>query len=113
MLDRMSETAAERVRVRGTVQGVGFRPYVFRLARQYGLYGWVRNDVNGVVAHVEGSSGDIEAFGRALPAHQPPAAHIESVSREPAAAEGVVGFEIVDSDLAGRRTTRISPDLPV
>src|ERR1700686_3004251 len=51
-----------RVRVHGTVQGVGFRPYVFRLADELGLDGFVRNDSRGVVAEVEGAPAAIEHF---------------------------------------------------
>ena len=65
----MSTTAAQarrrtRVRVEGTVQGVGFRPYVYRLARELGLGGWVLNDARGVLLEVEGAQAGWRGFSR-------------------------------------------------
>ncbi len=73
----------ERIRIRGTVQGVGFRPHVWRLARQAGLTGTVRNDGAGVVVDVWGRAAQIENFVSTLRADPPPLARIESLRREP------------------------------
>jgi hydrogenase maturation protein HypF len=56
-----------RARVEGTVQGVGFRPYVYRLADAHGLAGFVLNDTHGVLLEVEGSAGDVAGFLMRLP----------------------------------------------
>src|SRR3954471_1032911 len=69
-----------RVRVEGTVQGVGFRPYVYRLARELELAGYVLNDERGVLVEIEGSPGAVERFCSRLPAEAPPLARVESVA---------------------------------
>jgi hydrogenase maturation protein HypF len=66
-----------RARVRGSVQGVGFRPYVHRLARELALAGWVRNDSRDVTAEVEGAAAAIDAFFARLAAEAPPLARVE------------------------------------
>src|SRR5215472_10028791 len=62
----MRRAQARLVRVRGIVQGVGFRPFVFRLARENALSGWVLNEEEGVEIHVEGSEPCLDAFVRGL-----------------------------------------------
>jgi len=99
--------------VRGVVQGVGFRPQVFRLARAHGLDGWVLNGDDGVRIHVEGGGDALDAFVRDLRAHPPPAAHVASIDVEAAAITSLTGFEIRHSESERRPTTRIAPDLPV
>ena len=78
--------SAERIRVRGLVQGVGFRPTVWRLARQCGLRGSVANDGQGVNIHVCGSAASISDFVESLVSQAPPLARIEHVERQPTAA---------------------------
>ena len=73
---------ARRLRVRGVVQGVGFRPFVYRYARSLGLVGWVRNDGGGVEIEVQGSEPLVEAFTRGLVAEAPPLARIDTVEPE-------------------------------
>ena len=104
---------ARRFRVRGTVQGVGFRPFVARLAGAHNLSGWVLNATRGVEIHVEGTPTALDAFEGHLTTHAPAVAHIEAVDIVAVPAEGIAGFRIADSDGAGIRTVRISPDLPV
>lgn len=101
------------VRVRGVVQGVGFRPFVFGLARRNTLAGWVLNGGEGVEMHLEGSDASLRAFLRDLERTPPPAAVISAIEVEEAAAEGLAGFEIRESLAAGIPSVRISPDLPV
>ena len=105
--------AAARLRVRGVVQGVGFRPFVFRLAREHGLRGWVLNGGDGVVIHVEGATPAIHAFAGDLRVRAPSAARVLDVAVEPDEVEGHPGFDIRDSLSAGPPTAPISPDLPV
>jgi hydrogenase maturation protein HypF len=86
-----------RFRVRGTVQGVGFRPFVHRHAVGLGLAGWVRNDTDGVLIEVEGAREQIEALRRRLD-RPPRLARVGQVVASPVAREGAVaGFEILDS----------------
>jgi hydrogenase maturation protein HypF len=97
-------------RVEGVVQGVGFRPYVFRLAEEHGLAGFVRNDTRGVVVEVEGPPAAVARFLAALPAQAPPLARVERVSARDVAPAGETGFEIRDSDGEGPARALVSPD---
>ena len=101
------------MRVTGVVQGVGFRPFVYRLARARGLCGWVLNAETGVEIHVEGEAGELQNFGRAIEAQAPPAAHIASFDERVAPVEGFGEFVIRQSLKTDRPTVRVSPDLPV
>jgi len=101
------------IRVRGVVQGVGFRPFVYRLARANTLNGWVLNGEEGVEIHIEGPQTGLDAFLRDLKAHPPPAAKISEVNVKAAELEGLYGFTIRSSEHRERPTVRISPDLPV
>ena len=79
-----TETAGlvrERVTVRGMVQGVGFRPYVYRLAHKWGLSGFVRNEPQGVLMELEGEAGSIGGFFADFEPKKPPLAHISQVIR--------------------------------
>ena len=79
----MSEDIARyRVHVRGTVQGVGFRPFIYRLAHELGLAGWVRNDSSGVVIEVEGPTERVERFVERLVPEAPPVSDIAEVRHE-------------------------------
>ncbi len=100
-----------RVEVRGAVQGVGFRPFVYRLATELGLAGWVLNDVRGVEVEVEGTATSLEAFRARLEAEAPPRAVVRGVSvswHEPA---GFRTFEIRKSTGGGEKSVSVLPDL--
>ena len=101
------------IRVRGVVQGVGFRPFVYRLARENTLAGWVLNGEEGVEIHLEGAEPGLHAFLHDLKAHTPPAASIAEIEVEPAELFGLQDFTIRASERRERLTVRISPDLPV
>jgi hydrogenase maturation protein HypF len=109
----VTAAAACRVRVQGQVQGVGFRPFVFRLARQHRLAGSVMNSTAGVEIVVEGSPAGLAAFLSALGNSAPPAATIAEVIVEPAEIAGLTRFCIRESDRDGTATVQITPDLPV
>lgn len=100
-------TRRVRVHVRGSVQGVGFRPFVYRLARRYELAGFVANDAGGVVIEVEGSS--LNQFLTALNTEAPPLARVDTIETEPALVTGEQTFAIARS-VRGPVTTRIAPD---
>lgn len=104
---------ARFLRLRGVVQGVGFRPFVFRLARTHGITGWVRNGSDGVEVHAEGEEGALDAFVRDLRTAPPPAARIAALEIAVARPEAADRFEIRDSEAEDRPTVRISPDLAV
>ena len=70
------------IRVRGVVQGVGFRPFVYRLARANTLSGWVLNGDEGVEIHLEGAQNGLEAFVRDLKSQPPPAASIAEIDSQ-------------------------------
>ncbi|MDB5027520.1 MAG: (NiFe) hydrogenase maturation protein HypF, partial [Candidatus Eremiobacteraeota bacterium] len=109
----MTAEGALDLRIRGVVQGVGFRPFVYRLARRHALAGWVLNGESGVVVHVEGAPDALDAFARDIVAEAPPAASIASVDATPGAREGFREFAIRDSVGSGRPTARITPDMSV
>ncbi|MCP3978072.1 MAG: carbamoyltransferase HypF [bacterium] len=100
-----------RVEIEGAVQGVGFRPFVHRLATQLGLAGWVRNDTRGVVLEVEGDGADVQRFLARLREECPSPARIEQWSASPVAPESTAGFEIVTSEAGGQATAQMLPDL--
>jgi hydrogenase maturation protein HypF len=91
-----------RARVYGVVQGVGFRPFVHRLAQEQRLCGWVRNDAGGVVLEAEGERAALERFLAALAERAPPLASVERVRTHPLAATGERGFRILESAGAAR-----------
>ena len=104
---------ARRIHVRGVVQGVGFRPHVFRLARAHRLAGWVLNGSTGVQIHVEGCEDALDAFVRDLRADPPPAANIAAIDVIAADVHAFSGFEIRESASGRPPTTRVAPDLPI
>lgn len=91
----LERLAARRIRIRGLVQGVGFRPSMHRLATALGLNGWVCNDDEGVLIHVEGPQPALDAFTRCLPKAIPFAARVEAIAEEPAASEEADDFRIL------------------
>ncbi|MEN6561044.1 MAG: carbamoyltransferase HypF [Acidobacteriota bacterium] len=102
--------AAARLTVFGVVQGVGFRPSVYRLALRLGLDGWVQNAGTGVEIHVEGPAAAVRDFPGALRSGLPPLARIERLDSRPARPEGLSGFAIRETrDAAG--FVFISPDI--
>lgn len=105
--------SAWSIRVRGVVQGVGFRPFVYRLAHTYALTGWVLNGEEGVEIHAEGDEAALHSFLDELKMQPPPAAQIADVAVRAASADGFRQFTIRESQRWDRPTVRISPDLPV
>ncbi|HWB14545.1 MAG TPA: carbamoyltransferase HypF [Pirellulales bacterium] len=102
---------ARRVTLRGVVQGVGFRPFVYRIAHNHGVTGWVLNDATGVEVHAEGPLGALDAFVNELRINPPPAAAIAEFTVQEVALEGFDDFQIRTSQRDSAPTVRISPDL--
>ncbi len=94
------------------MQGVGFRPFVYRLARANTLNGWVLNAEQGVEIHLEGAEAGLEAFVRDLRARPPAASSIAEIQVRPAEPVGLREFTIRDSQRQEHPTVHISPDLP-
>ncbi|MGW1508407.1 carbamoyltransferase HypF [Streptomyces sp. NPDC002394] len=99
-----------RVVVRGVVQGVGFRPFVYALATGLRLSGHVTNTADGVVAEVEGDPADVASFCARLAPDAPPLARVESVETAEVTASGGSGFTIVPSRQGGAVRTLVPPD---
>jgi len=105
--------SVERIRVRGTVQGVGFRPMVWRLANELGLFGWVGNDGQGVTILVQGTTTTIDIFASELRGKAPPLSRIEAIEREISLdTPDTEDFRIVGS-LGGNVHTRVAPDAAI
>ncbi|MDZ7641775.1 MAG: acylphosphatase [Desulfurivibrio sp.] len=100
-----------RWRIGGVVQGVGFRPFVYRLAREHALAGRVYNDAAGVIIEAEGSVAALAAFAAALPQAAPPAAVLAKVETEELAPQGGSEFLIEVSRQAGPPLAGVAPDL--
>jgi hydrogenase maturation protein HypF len=102
-----------RIRIRGTVQGVGMRPFVHRVARECGISGEVRNDGDGVTILAFGPAEALRRFGERLAAERPLAARFDEVRAEPVLAPAPSGFAIAGSEAApASRRVSIPPDLP-
>jgi hydrogenase maturation protein HypF len=99
-----------RARVDGTVQGVGYRPFVYRLADELDIAGWVLNDERGVLVEAEGPAEAVAAFVERLSADAPPLADVRGVSVEDVPPTGEPGFEIVASERGGAATAPVTPD---
>ena len=100
-----------RVEIEGVVQGVGFRPFVHRLATRLRLAGEVLNHTGGVTAIVEGDEEDVAAFLERLPAEHPPAAVIDRAACYPEPLSGRTGFAILPSAPTGEGAINLPPDL--
>jgi hydrogenase maturation protein HypF len=108
----MAPRVAERRRltVCGAVQGVGFRPFVYRLAVELDLSGWVRNSARGVVIEVEGDPTRLRTFQRRVRRDRPPLSVIQSLTATGIAPLGARGFEI-QASAAGEPTALVLPDI--
>jgi len=107
------DVEARRFRIRGVVQGVGFRPFVFRLATTLGLAGWVVNDGDGVLVHVEGGVALLDVFKTEIARSAPEAARIAGIDAVALPLERLDRFEIRESASGDHPTAHISPDLPL
>jgi hydrogenase maturation protein HypF len=107
----MNGAARLRLEIRGAVQGVGFRPHAYRLARELELGGWVSNGNDGVVLEVEGPRSAIDRFDARLLAELPPAAVVQTAERRWRPPVGERGFRIVASDSTAAKSAVVLPDL--
>jgi hydrogenase maturation protein HypF len=111
----VSTNSGDRIRVRslfsGTVQGVGFRPFVYRVAVRLGLSGFVKNTSDGVVVELEGDQGSVTSFFSTLDKELPPLAEITGLVKEAIPAVGGDGFRIIESLRTGQSSVNIPPDI--
>ena len=105
--------ARQRLTISGVVQGVGFRPFVYGLALEHGLAGFVGNDSSGVFVEVEGTTEAIAAFRAGLVEQAPPLAHIERIEEDAVEPLGETSFIIVPSQALTSRSTLVAPDVCV
>lgn len=112
-LDAKPVTSVVRLRltVHGAVQGVGFRPFTYRLANEMGLTGWVSNSAQGVFIEIEGGRGSLEKFHHRLATEHPPRSVIQGCECSWLDALGFSGFEIRASETFGGRSAIVLPDL--
>ncbi len=109
----MDGTIRKKIKVKGIVQGVGFRPFVYRLAKRYSLSGKVFNNPQGVHIEIEGDLSSVKAFLQAIKTESPPLSKITDVSIEEMALQQSKIFEIVESKDKQEKKTLISPDIAV
>ncbi|HVO91069.1 MAG TPA: carbamoyltransferase HypF [Casimicrobiaceae bacterium] len=106
---RPRRTTRARIEVRGIVQGVGFRPFIYRIANALALDGWIRNDASGVTIEVQGDPADIARMAHQIAEEAPPLAHIDSLRMDECTPAPASGFAIVESERGATRTA-IGPD---
>jgi hydrogenase maturation protein HypF len=104
---------SRQLSIRGIVQGVGFRPFVYQLARRLGLAGAVANTSEGVLVHIEGPRPALEAFATALGRETPPLARITGIETQSAEVRHLRDFRIETSRRSTARAALISPDMAV
>jgi hydrogenase maturation protein HypF len=102
-----------RIHITGTVQGVGFRPFVYGLATRLGLKGWVRNTSGGVDIQVDGTENILDEFSQALCKQHPPLAKIDAFTIERTSPNGYTIFEILHSEPIPGEFIPISPDVSI
>ncbi|MCC6630009.1 MAG: carbamoyltransferase HypF [Chloroflexi bacterium] len=107
----MTARERQRIAIGGVVQGVGFRPFVYRLATELGLAGWVSNGAQGVTIEVEGAPDALTVFLLRLEAERPPLAAIHSLEMTTLDPAGYAGFAIRASDAGGPKTALVLPDI--
>jgi len=100
-----------RVIIRGAVQGVGFRPFIYRLASELNLPGWVSNTASGVFIEVDGLPDVLEKFLLRIGQDRPPRSFIQSLEHSLLDPKGFTSFEILESDHKGKKSVFVLPDL--
>ena len=99
--------------ITGTVQGVGFRPFIYKLALDFNLYGFVFNDSNGVTIELQGDEKDINNFDKLLYESLPPLAKIDSLTKTQIELTSSTKFEIIETQNNSSKTTIVSPDVKI
>ena len=108
-----SKLARRRWAIRGQVQGVGFRPFVYRIAQELGVSGFVRNESSAVIIEAQAEEVVLERFGRVLEREHPPICRIESVLSWPIPVVEEEGFQIAQSSADLRHRPVVTVDTAV
>ncbi len=108
--DTIPSPKSYRITITGTVQGVGFRPFVYRIAYDMGLCGTVSNGTQGVIIELNATEGERVVFVRRLRTEAPPLARIDSIRTEAIAPQSYDDFRIIPSTQTGQTRVRIPPD---
>ncbi|MFA7092092.1 MAG: acylphosphatase, partial [Arcobacteraceae bacterium] len=102
------------IKIKGIVQGVGFRPYVYNLARQFSLNGFVNNDESGVTVVLQGDEKAIDAFIEELKKNPPPLSCIDNIKIQTSEIKEVFeNFTIKHTQVQNSKTSLVSPDIAV
>jgi hydrogenase maturation protein HypF len=109
----MADLTGLQIQITGIVQGVGFRPFVYNLAENLGLNGWVKNTSAGVVIEIEGESKTIASFLVALKNDIPVLARIDTLKTQPKQLDGFTSFQIIASEIITAAFQPISPDISI
>ncbi|HQP03352.1 MAG: carbamoyltransferase HypF [Bacteroidales bacterium] len=104
---------AKKIKITGLVQGVGFRPFIFKHALKYGVCGWVENRNDGVMIHAEADPKILDCFISTIPESAPLASSISSMSEDLSTVENFKDFVIKKSESISNEVTEISPDIAV
>ncbi|MBM3324468.1 MAG: carbamoyltransferase HypF, partial [Calditrichaeota bacterium] len=100
-----------QIHVSGVVQGVGFRPFIYRLAHKFHLLGTVKNNSQGVLIHVEGRPESLRSFVEAIVREAPAAAHVDRLIEKELPLAKFLDFRILQSEILQDTFTQVSPDL--
>ncbi len=107
------EHSTYKITVEGTVQGVGFRPFVYTLAKKYALCGCVSNGTQGVEILINATQAQLQTFLDSMQEERPPLASIDKVQTEQTSFQNFQSFSIISTDTGGKRTVRIPPDVSI
>ncbi len=107
----MGESQRLRILITGAVQGVGFRPFIYRLAKKYHLAGFINNSSQGVLIEAEGNEDDLKEFLQSIENEKPPHAFIQDLECAYLEPAGYSGFEIQVSSVSGEKSAIILPDI--
>ena len=112
-LERSPLEVNRKLSISGVVQGVGFRPFVYQLAKRYNLNGSIRNNTAGLNIEIEGTQHAMNAFMKALQSELPPLARIDTLMSEISEYVGHTGFEILQSETENEKSALVSPDIAI
>ncbi len=102
-----------QLKIQGVVQGVGFRPFVYNLAQKCNLHGWVKNETDGVMIEVEGSSENLENFYHQIKNSRPKLSKIDNIDKKYVSLRNYKNFTINPSQFNNKRTAIVPPDAAV
>jgi hydrogenase maturation protein HypF len=111
--EKNNKDIAYSLTIKGLVQGVGFRPFVYNLANELDIQGWTMNTNHAVIAHIQGNTNNINRFLHLLTEKKPPASIIYSIDKKEIQPEKINSFQIIPSEIVSNEVTYVSPDIAV